>query len=73
MLTFIQHIVPVGFLDISYHIPCITCQFMEVNEGEYLSHVLVYPLEHIPNQGGMCMIKVTFPKGWGSFQVSKVW
>jgi hypothetical protein len=47
MQTFIMDIVLVGFLEISYHIPSITCIGMEVYEGERLYIILVYDYEHI--------------------------
>jgi hypothetical protein len=72
VLTFILDIVLVGFLEISSHIPSMTCKVMEAYEGEHLSHILVYEFEHITKKGGMCVIKVTFSQGPGWFHGSKV-
>ena len=72
MLTFILDIVLVGFLEISSHIPSMTCKVMEAYEGEHLSHILVYEFEHITKKGGMCVIKVSFSQGLGWFHGSKV-
>jgi hypothetical protein len=47
VLTFILDIVLVGFLEISYHIPSIICEVMEVYEGEHLSNILLYGFNHI--------------------------
>ena len=72
VLTFILDIVLVGFLEISSHIPSMTCKVMEAYEGEHLSHILVYEFEHIMKKGGMCVIKVSFSQGPGWFHESKV-
>jgi hypothetical protein len=72
VLTFILDIVLVGFLEISSHIPSMTCKVMEVYEGKHLSHILVYEFEHITKNGGMCVIKVSFSQGPGWFHESKV-
>ena len=72
VLTFILDIVLVGFLEISSHIPSMTCKVMEAYEGEHLSHILVYEFEHITKKGGMCVIKVSFSQGPGWFHGSKV-
>jgi hypothetical protein len=42
VLTFILDIVPVGFLEISYHIPSMSCKVIKTYEGEHLSIILVY-------------------------------
>jgi hypothetical protein len=72
MLTFILDIVLVGFLEISSHIPSMTCKVMEMYEGEHLSHIVVYEFEHITKKGGMCVIMVSFSQGLGWFQGSTV-
>jgi hypothetical protein len=72
VLTFILDIVLVGFLEISSHIPSMTCNVMEAYEGEHLSHILVYEFEHITKKGGMCVIKVSFSQGPGWYHGSKV-
>ena len=65
MLTIILDIVLVGFLEISYHMPCMICKVMEAYEGEHLSNLLVYGFGHITKKGGMCEIKVFFSQsGW---------
>jgi len=71
VLTFILDIVLVGFLEISYNIPCMTCKVIEAYEGEHLLNILVCEFEHITKKGGMCVIKVSFsPPVW--FHGSKV-
>ena len=72
VLTFILDIVLVGFLEISSHIPSMTCKVMEAYEGEHLSHILVYEFEHITKKGGMCVIKVSLCQGPDWFHGSKV-
>jgi hypothetical protein len=72
VLIFILDIVLVGFLEISSHIPSMTCKVMEVYEGEHLFHILVYEFEHITKKGGMCVIKVSFSQGPGWFHGLKV-
>jgi hypothetical protein len=72
MLTFILNIVLVGFLQISSHIPSMTCKVMEAYEGEHLSHILVYKFEDITKKGGMCVIEVSFSQGPGWFHGSMV-
>ena len=32
----------------------------EVNKSELLSKILLYELEHIPKNGGMCVIMISF-------------
>jgi hypothetical protein len=56
VLTFILDIVLVGFLDISYQIPSMTCKVIDTYKGEHLSNILVYEFEHITKKGGMCVI-----------------
>jgi len=65
MLTFILDIVLVGFLEISYHIPAMTCKVIDAYEGEHQSNILVYEFEYIMKKGGMCVIKVSFSQGPG--------
>jgi len=72
VLTIILDIVLVGLLEISAHIPSMTCKVMEAYEGEYLSHILVYEFEHITKKGGMCVSKVSVSQGPGWFHGSKV-
>ena len=60
VLTFILDIILAGFLEISYHIPSLTCKVIDAYEGEHLSNILVYEFEHITKKGGMCVIKVSF-------------
>ena len=72
VLTFILDTVLVGFLEISYHIPSMTCKVIDVYEGEHLSNILVYEFEHITKQGGMCVIMVSFSQGQGWFHGSNV-
>jgi len=72
VLTFILEIVLVGFLEISYHIPSMTCKVIDVYEGEHLSNMLVYEFEHITKKGRMCVIKVFVSHGPGWFHGSKV-
>jgi len=62
VLTFILDIVLVGFLEISYHIPSITCKIIDAYKGEHLSNILVYQFKHITKKGGMGVIKVSFLK-----------
>ena len=65
VLTFILDIVLVGFLEISYNIPSMTCKVMEVYEGENLSNTEVYEFEHITKSGRMGVIRVSFSQpGW---------
>jgi len=73
VLTFILDTVLVGFLEISYHIPSMTCKVIDVYEGEHLSNILVYEFEHITKKGGMCVIEVSFSQGPGWFHGSKVY
>ena len=73
VLTCILDIVLFGFLEISYHIPSMTCKVIDGYEGEHLSMILVYEFEHINMKGGMCVIKVTFSQGPGWFHGSKVY
>jgi len=54
-------------LEISYHIPSITIEVMGAHEGEHLSNILVYALEHITKKGGICVIEVSFSQGPGWF------
>jgi len=72
VLTVILDIVLVGFLEISYHIPSMTCKDINAYEGERLSIILVYEFEHITKTGGMCVLKVSFSQGQGWFHGSKV-
>ena len=72
VLTFVLDIVLVRVLQISSHIPSMTCKVMEAYEGEHLSHILVYEFEHITKKGGMCVIKVSFSQGPGWFHGSMV-
>ena len=72
MLTFILDIVLVGFLEISYHIPCLTSKVIDTYDGEHLCNMLVYEFEHIKNKGGMRVIKVSFSQGLGWFHGSGV-
>ena len=72
LLAFILDIVLVGFLEISYHIPSITCEVIDVHKGEHLSNILLYEFEHITTKGGMCVIRVSFSQGPGWFHGSKV-
>ena len=73
VLTCILDIVLFGFLEISYHIPSMTCKVIDGYEGEHLSMILVYEFEHIYMKGGMCVIKITFSQGPGWFHGSKVY
>jgi len=73
MLTFILDIDLVGFLEISYHIPSMTCKVIDTYKGEPLSNILVHEFEHITKNGGMCVIKVSFSQGPGWFHGSKVY
>ena len=70
--TFILDIVPVGFLEISYHIASMTCKVIKTYEGEHLSIILVYEFKHITKKCAMCVIKVSFSQGPGWFHGSKV-
>jgi len=72
MLTFIPDRVLVGFLEISYHIPSMTCKVIDGYEDEHLSNILVYEFEHVTKKGGLCVIKVSFSQGPGWFHGSKV-
>jgi len=72
VLTFILEIVLVGFLEISYHMPSMTCKVIDVYEGEHLSNMLVYEFEHITKKGRICVIKVFVSQGPGWFHGSKV-
>jgi len=69
--TFILDIVLVGFLEISYHIPSMTCKVMEADEDEHLSNSLVYDFDHIIRKGVMCEIEVSFSQP-GFFHGSRV-
>jgi len=65
MLPVIVHIDLVGFLEISYPIPFMTCIVMEVFEGEQLSNIPLFDFEYITMKGGMSVIKVScFQLGW---------
>jgi len=72
VLTFILAIVLVGFLEISYHIPSMTCEVIDADEGQHLSIILVYDFEHITKKGGICVSKVSVSEGLGRFHGSKV-
>jgi hypothetical protein len=72
VLTFILDIVLVGFLEISSHIPSMTCKVMDAYQGEHLSHILVYAFEHITKKDRMCVIQDFFSQGPGWFHQSKV-
>jgi len=72
MLIFILDIVLVGFLEISYHIPTMTCKVIDAYKGEHLSNIGVYEFEHITKKGGMCVSKVSFTQGRGWFHGSNV-
>jgi len=72
VLTFTLDIVPVGFLEISFHVPCMTCEVIDAYEGEHIAIILVYEFEHIRKKGGMCVIEVSFSQGAGWFHGSKV-
>jgi len=65
VLTFILDLVLVGFLEISCHIPCMTCKVMEAYEDEHLSHILVCEFEYITKKHGMWVIKILFSQGLG--------
>ena len=62
MLTFKLDIVLIWLLNISYHIPAMTCTVMEPHEGEHLSKILVYQLEHITQKGRLGVLKMSFPQ-----------
>jgi len=71
MLTFILGIVLFGFLEMMYHIPCMTCNVTEAYEGEPPSNAILYEFKHITKNGGMCVIQVSCSQpGW--FGGSKV-
>ena len=70
--TVIPYIVLVGFVDISYHIPSMTCKVINTYPGTHLSNILVYEFEHIIKTGGMCVSEVSFSQGPGWFHGSKV-
>ena len=71
MLSFILDKVLVGFLEISNHIPSMTCKVIDAYKGEHLFNILLYGFEHMTKKGGMCVIKVSFSQpGW--FHGSKV-
>ena len=72
MLTFILDIVLVGFQEILYHIPWITCKVMEAYEDEHLLNNSVYEFQHMTKSGRIYMIKVSFSQP-GCFHGSKVW
>jgi len=72
VLTFILDIALVGFLEISYHIPSMTCKVIDAYKGEHLSNIIVYKFEHIMKKGGMCVIKASFSQCPGWFHGSKV-
>jgi hypothetical protein len=72
VLIFILDIVLVWFLEISYHIASMTCKVIDTYEGEHLSNILVYELEHITKKDGMCVIKFSLSQGLGWFHGSKV-
>ena len=72
ILTFKLDIVLVGFLEISYHNPSMTCKVIDAYEGEHLSNILVYEFEHITKKDSMCVIKISFAQGPGWFHGSKV-
>ena len=72
VLTFILDIVLVRFVEISYHIPSMTCKVIHTYKGEHLSNILVYEFEHITKKGGMCVIKDSFSQRPGWFHRSKV-
>ena len=71
MLTFTLDIVLVGLLEISYHIPSMTCKVMEAYKGEHLSNIIVYEFELMTKKGRMCVVKDSVSQsGW--FHGSKV-
>jgi len=72
VLTIILDIVLVGFLEISYHIPSMSCKVINAYEVEHLSNILLYEFEHITKKGRMCVIKVSFSQGSGWFHGSNV-
>jgi len=72
VLTFIFDIVLVLFLEISYHLPSVTCEVLEVYEGEHLCHILLSEFEYITKTGWMFLIKVSFSQGPGWFHGLKV-
>ena len=65
VLTFILDIVLVAFLEISDHIPSMTCTVIDAYEGEQKSNIIVYEFEHIAKKGWMCATKVSFSQGPG--------
>jgi len=72
VLLFILDIVLVGFLEISYPIPSMTCKVTDAYEGEYLSNFSIYDFQYITKKGRMCVIMVSFSQGPGWFQGSEV-
>jgi hypothetical protein len=50
VVLFILDIVLVGFLEISYYIPSITCEDMAAYEREHLSNILGYEFEYCNKQ-----------------------
>ena len=48
------------------------CKVIDAYEGEHLSNFLVYEVEHITKQGGMCVIEVSFSHSPGWFHGLKV-
>jgi hypothetical protein len=73
VLTFILYIVLVLYLEISYHIPSMTCKVIDMYEGEHLSNILVHGFEYITKNSGMCVINISFSQGPGWFHGSMVW
>jgi hypothetical protein len=65
MQTLTLDIVLVGFLEILYHIPSMTCKAIEVYEGEHLSHILAFEFKHITKKGGMCVMQVVLSQSPG--------
>jgi hypothetical protein len=72
MLIFLIYIVLLGFVEISYHVSCMTCQVIEKYKGEHLSNILVFEFQHITKKDRICVIKAAFSQGPGWFHESKV-
>jgi len=72
VLSFILDLVLVGFLEILYHIPSMTCEVIDAYECGHLSNIAVYEFEYITKKGGMFVNKVSFSQGPGWFHGSKV-
>jgi len=72
VLSFLLDIFLVGFLLISYCIPAMTCNIIDVSKDVHLSNIPVCYLKHITQKDWMCVINLAFVQVPGWFHRSKV-